>query len=48
MDKVSFFLLCGGLALLASLITWAFDRPLRSTLESKPQKPMPPAVEPQL
>ena len=48
MDKVSFFLLCGGLALLASLITWAFDRPLRSTLESKPQHPMPPAVEPQL
>jgi POT family proton-dependent oligopeptide transporter len=47
MDKVSFFLLCAGIALVASLITWAFDRPLRSTLAVKPE-PLLPALEPQL
>ena len=46
MDKVSFFLLCAGIAAAAALVTWAFDRPLRSTLEVKPEKPLP-AVEPQ-
>ncbi len=46
MDKVSFFLLCAGLAAAAALVTWAFDRPLRSTLEVKPEKPLP-AIEPQ-
>jgi len=39
MDKVSFFLLCAGLGMLASVVTWAFDRPLRSILEVKPSKP---------
>ena len=33
MDKVSFFLLCAGLGLVAAVVTWAFDRPLRSILE---------------
>jgi POT family proton-dependent oligopeptide transporter len=47
MDKVSFFLLCAGLAFGASVVTWLFDRPLRSTLEAKPEKPLP-ALEPQL
>jgi len=48
MDKVSFFLLCAGLALVASVVTWLFNKPLKATLEAKPQHPMPPAVEPQL
>jgi POT family proton-dependent oligopeptide transporter len=39
MDKVSFFLLCAGLGFLAALVTWAFDRPLRSILEASPAKP---------
>jgi len=39
MDKVQFFLLCAGLGLVASLVTWAFDRPLRSILEGRPEKP---------
>ena len=39
MDKVSFFLLCAGLGLLAALVTWAFDRPLRSILEVSASKP---------
>ncbi len=39
MDKVSFFLLCAGLGLLASVVTWAFDRPLRSILEGGPSRP---------
>ena len=47
MDKVSFFLLCAGLAFLAAVVTWLFNRPLKSTLEAKPEHPMPPAVEPQ-
>jgi POT family proton-dependent oligopeptide transporter len=46
MDKVSFFLLCAGIAAAAALVTWAFDRPLRTTLEAKPSKPLP-AIEPQ-
>jgi len=48
MDKVSFFLLCAGLALGASFVTWLFNRPLKSTLEVKPEHPTPPALEPQL
>jgi len=48
MDKVSFFLLCAGLALGASFVTWLFNRPLKSTLEVKPEHPAPPALEPQL
>jgi hypothetical protein len=36
MDKVHFFLLCSAIGGLAAVITWAFDRPLRSILESAP------------
>ena len=39
MDKVQFFLLCAALGLLASVVTWAFDRPLRSILEGGQEKP---------
>ena len=39
MDKVSFFLLCAALGLLAAVVTWAFDRPLRSILEGTSTKP---------
>jgi POT family proton-dependent oligopeptide transporter len=39
MDKVSFFLLCAALGLLAAVVTWAFDRPLRSILEGTTAKP---------
>ncbi|HZH48744.1 MAG TPA: peptide MFS transporter [Nitrospira sp.] len=39
MDKVQFFLLCAGLGLLAAIVTWAFDRPLRSILEGTTAKP---------
>jgi POT family proton-dependent oligopeptide transporter len=46
MDKVSFFLLCAGLGLVAALMTWAFERPLRTIIESKMAKPLP-ALEPQ-
>ncbi|HJW39691.1 MAG TPA: peptide MFS transporter [Rhizomicrobium sp.] len=46
MDKVHFFLLCAGLGLLASVVTWAFDRPLRSILEVGGEKPNA-IVEPQ-
>jgi len=48
MDKVSFFLMCAGIAFVASAITWAFDRPLRSTLEGGAQKEPTPVLEPQL
>jgi POT family proton-dependent oligopeptide transporter len=44
MNKTQFFLLCGGLGLLAALVTWAFDRPLKPILEAKP--PMTPAPQP--
>jgi POT family proton-dependent oligopeptide transporter len=39
MDKTSFFLLCAGLGMVAALVTWAFDRPLRPILEPKNVKP---------
>jgi hypothetical protein len=39
MDKVQFFLLCAGLGLVAAVVTWAFDRPLRSILEGTTAKP---------
>jgi POT family proton-dependent oligopeptide transporter len=48
MDKVSFFLMCAGIAFVASAITWAFDRPLRSTLEGGAPKEPAPVLEPQL
>jgi POT family proton-dependent oligopeptide transporter len=47
MDKVSFFLLCAGLGLLAALVTWAFERPLRSIIEGKMAKRPNAVVEPQ-
>jgi POT family proton-dependent oligopeptide transporter len=48
MDKVNFFLLCAGLGLVAALLTWAFERPLRTIIESKMAKTGPNAVlEPQ-
>jgi POT family proton-dependent oligopeptide transporter len=46
MDKVEFFLLCGGLGFVAALMTWAFERPLRTIIESKMAKTLP-ALEPQ-
>ncbi len=36
MDKTQFFLLCAALGAAAALVTWAFDRPLKPILESKP------------
>ena len=39
MNKTQFFLLCAGLGMLAALVTWAFDRPLRPILEPKSIKP---------
>jgi POT family proton-dependent oligopeptide transporter len=36
MDKTHFFLMCAGLAGIAAVVTWIFDWPLRSILESKP------------
>jgi POT family proton-dependent oligopeptide transporter len=47
MDKVNFFLLCAALGLIASLLTWAFERPLRTIIESKMAKRPLPALEPQ-
>ncbi len=38
MDKTNFFLLCATIAAVAAVITWAFDRPLRSILEGKPSQ----------
>jgi len=46
MNKVQFFLLCAGLGLVAALLTWAFERPLRSIIEGKMSKPNA-IVEPQ-
>jgi POT family proton-dependent oligopeptide transporter len=46
MDKVQFFLLCASVGASASVITWLFERPLRSVLEAKPLH-APVAVEPQ-
>jgi POT family proton-dependent oligopeptide transporter len=36
MDKVHFFLLCSAIGGVAAIITWLFDRPLRSILETAP------------
>lgn len=47
MDKTHFFLLCAGIGAAAGVVTWLFDRPLRTILEAKPM-PAPPMVpEPQ-
>jgi POT family proton-dependent oligopeptide transporter len=40
MDKTHFFLLCAGIAGFAAVMTWLFDRPLRSILESRPSEPV--------
>src|SRR5262249_45387519 len=44
MDKVSFFLLCAGLGLVAAVLTWIFERPLRSIIETKMARSAPNAV----
>jgi POT family proton-dependent oligopeptide transporter len=36
MDKTHFFLLCSAIGAAAGVVTWLFDRPLRSILEAKP------------
>ncbi len=36
MDKTHFFLLCACIGGVAGAVTWLFDRPLRSVLESRP------------
>ncbi|HTT85593.1 MAG TPA: peptide MFS transporter [Rhizomicrobium sp.] len=36
MDKTHFFLLCAAIGGVAGVITWLFDRPLRSVLEGQP------------
>jgi POT family proton-dependent oligopeptide transporter len=46
MDKVQFFLLCASVGASASVITWLFERPLRSVLEARPVH-APLAAEPQ-
>jgi POT family proton-dependent oligopeptide transporter len=49
MNKTQFFLLCAGLGMVAALVTWAFDRPLRPILEPKsvkPDEPPPGVVQP--
>ncbi len=48
MNKTQFFLLCAGLGVVAALVTWAFDRPLRPILEPKSVKPEVPPGAPQL
>jgi POT family proton-dependent oligopeptide transporter len=35
MDKTHFFLLCAVIGGIAGAVTWLFDRPLRSVLESR-------------
>jgi POT family proton-dependent oligopeptide transporter len=39
MDKTQFFLLCSGLGLVAAVVTWLFERPLRPILEGKAVQP---------
>ena len=47
MDKTHFFLLCAGIAGVAAVITWLFDRPLRSILEGQPSPQPVLTAEPQ-
>ena len=47
MDKTHFFLLCAAIGGVAAVITWLFDRPLRSILEGQPRVAPVLAVEPQ-
>ena len=35
MNKTQFFLLCAGLGVIAAVVTWLFERPLRPILEGK-------------
>jgi POT family proton-dependent oligopeptide transporter len=39
MNKTQFFLLCAGLGLVAAVVTWLFERPLRPILEGKAAQP---------
>jgi POT family proton-dependent oligopeptide transporter len=39
MNKTQFFLLCAGLGVVASIVTWLFERPLRPVLEAKATEP---------
>jgi len=47
MDKTHFFLLCAGIGGIAGVITWLFDRPLRSVLESRSAAEVVVTAEPQ-
>jgi len=47
MDKTHFFLLCASIGGVAAVITWAFDRPLRSILEGGAARNTMVAAEPQ-
>jgi proton-dependent oligopeptide transporter, POT family len=39
MDKVHFFLLCASVGGIAAVVTWLFERPLRSALQTPPAPP---------
>jgi POT family proton-dependent oligopeptide transporter len=47
MDKTHFFLLCAAIGGLAGAVTWLFDRPLRSVLESRADTNIVVTAEPQ-
>ena len=47
MDKTHFFLLCACIGGVAGAVTWLFDRPLRSVLESRPSVDSVLTAEPQ-
>jgi len=47
MDKTHFFLLCAAIGGVAGAVTWLFDRPLRSVLESRPAGDIVVTAEPQ-
>ena len=47
MDKTHFFLLCAAMGGIAGAVTWLFDKPLRSVLESRSDKGVVLAPEPQ-
>jgi POT family proton-dependent oligopeptide transporter len=47
MDKTHFFLLCAAIGGVAGAVTWLFDRPLRSVLESRSDTDVVVTAEPQ-
>ena len=47
MDKTHFFLLCAAIGGIAGAVTWLFDRPLRSVLESRTHTDTVVTAEPQ-